>query len=497
MKSGRTQVEIIALYEELGSYRAVGALLGCDHKTVKRYVQAAGEAGQLAPALQRARVTDDFSGLIAARVEQSGGRVTARRLMRIMRAAGYGGSERSLRRALAEAKAVWRARQALEGRVYRPWVSEPGEWMLCDWGAAGTVPTPAGPRKLSFFSSVLGWSRYRTVSFSCSERFGALAVGLAHSFETAGGVPARVLFDNPKTVASGHLAGVAVLNPDLVRLAAHYRFCPCTTERQDPESKGKVEAVVRFTKSDLIPYEGFGSLDEANQAGAAWCEEVNGEVHYETRARPVERLEVERALFRSLPPARPALACGEERKVDRLATVRFISARYSVPHRLVGERVQVAASDRDLVIMHLGVPVAQHALLAPGEASITDCHYPTPAPSGVRPLRPRTPSEHAFLALGGEAEGYLRSAAAAGAARLHERLDEALSLARTRGEDEARAALSRASAFSRFANGDLHSIADGLRGVAPASVSEAEPLKLEGLPKVAVRSLTDYRRACA
>ena len=80
MKSGRTQVEIIALYEELGSYRAVGSLLGCDHKTVKRYVQAAGEAGQLAPALQRARVTDDFAGLIAGRVEQSAGRVTARRL---------------------------------------------------------------------------------------------------------------------------------------------------------------------------------------------------------------------------------------------------------------------------------------------------------------------------------------------------------------------------------------------------------------------------------
>jgi transposase len=70
-----------------------------------------------------------------------------------------------------------------------------------------------------------------------------------------------VLFDNPKTVATGHIAGAAVLNPDLVRLAAHYRFSPRTTERQDPESKGKVEALVRFTKSDLIPYEGFGSLD--------------------------------------------------------------------------------------------------------------------------------------------------------------------------------------------------------------------------------------------
>jgi len=487
-------VEIIALYEELGSYRAVGALLGCDHKTVKCYVEAAGAAGQLAPVLQRSRVTDDFAGLIAERVEQTHGKITARRLMRILRAAGYRGSERSLRRAVALAKEAWRAKQALEGRVYRPWVSEPGEWLLCDWGAAGTVPTAAGPRKLSFFSAVLGWSRYRTVSFSCSERFGALAVGLAHSFEQLGGVPGRVLFDNAKTVATGHLAGVAVLNPDLVRLAAHYRFSPRTTERSDPQSKGKVEALVRFTKSDLIPYQGFGSLDEANQAAAAWCAEVNGELHYETRARPAERLESERPLFRSLPTQRPAVCCGEHRKVDRLATVRFASARYSVPHRLVGQIVQVAASDRDVAIMHQGVPVAQHQLLAPGEASISDSHYPTPAPTGVRALRPRTPSEHAFLALGSEAEDYLRAAAAAGTARLHERLDEALSLARTRGEDQARAALARASEFSRFAHGDLGSIADGLRCAPPQVVAEAEPLTLEGLPQVAVRSLDDYRR---
>src|SRR6266508_3633372 len=143
MKSGRTQVEIIALYEELGSYRAVGALMGCDHKTVKRYVEAAGDAGQLAPVLVRSRVTDEFAGLICERVEQTHGRVTARRLMRLVRAAGYAGSARSLLRAVGEAKAGWRAKQALEGRVYRPWVSEPGEWMLCDWGAAGTVPTAA------------------------------------------------------------------------------------------------------------------------------------------------------------------------------------------------------------------------------------------------------------------------------------------------------------------------------------------------------------------
>jgi transposase len=149
LKDGREQVEVIALYEELGSYRAVGALLGCDHKTVKRYVELAGELGQLAPTQRRARVTDDYRGLIVEKVEQTRGRITARRLLRVLRAAGYEGSERSLRRAVSEEKRAFREREAREGRVFRPWRSGPGEWLVCDWGRAGTVETPAGPRRLS------------------------------------------------------------------------------------------------------------------------------------------------------------------------------------------------------------------------------------------------------------------------------------------------------------------------------------------------------------
>jgi hypothetical protein len=89
LKSGREQVEIVALYEELGSYRAVAAVVGCDHKTVKRYVELAGELGQLAPTATRARVTDEFRELIREHVEQSRGRITARRLLRVLSAAGY------------------------------------------------------------------------------------------------------------------------------------------------------------------------------------------------------------------------------------------------------------------------------------------------------------------------------------------------------------------------------------------------------------------------
>jgi transposase len=493
LKSGREQVEVIALYEELGSYRAVAALVGCDHKTVKRYVEMAGELGQLAPTRQRARITDDYRYLIRERVEQSRGRVTARRLLRLLRAAGYEGSERSLRRAVAEEKRAFREREAREGRVFRPWQSGPGEWLLCDWGSAGTVPTPAGPRPLSFFGSVLGYSRHRQLTFSCSERFGALATGLASNLEQLGGVPARVLFDNPKTVTLRDVAGAAVLNPDLVRLAAHYRFRPQTTAFYDAPSKGKVEAVVRFTKSDLIPYEGFGSLDEANGAARAWLAEVNAQPHSETKRPAVELLERERPLLRALPALRPAVACGEARKVDRLATVRFCSARYSVPHRLVAETVEIQASDRELTVIFEGVPVAQHPLLGPGECSIEDAPYPSPPPTGTRPLRPRTERERAFLALGAQAEGYLRAAAAQGTARLHERIDEALELAAARGEQRARQALERATEFGRFARGDLEAICDALGATPPVAAATVEPLRMAGLPAVPQRSLDAYR----
>jgi hypothetical protein len=284
-----------------------------------------------------------------------------------------------------------------------------------------------------------------------------------------------------------------VLNPDLVRLAAHYRFRPQTTAFYDAPSKGKVEAVVRFTKSDLIPFEGFGSLDEANAAARAWLEEVNAQPHSETKRPPVELLERERPLLRALPAVRPAVACGEPRKVDRLATVRFCSARYSVPHRLVGKTVEMQATDRELTVIFEGVPVAQHPLLGPGECSIEDAHYPSPPPTGTRPLRPRTDAERAFLALGEEAESYLRAAAAQGTARLHERIDEALELAATRSDLRARQALERASEFGRFARGDLEAICDALGATPPVPAATAKPLRLTGLPAVPRRSIDAYR----
>ena len=122
----------------------------------------------------------------------------------------------------------------------------------------------------------------------------------------------------------------------------------------------------------MVPQAPFGDLAGANAAASAWCAEVNGVMHSEICAVPAERLVTERELLAPLPSLRPGIGKLVTRKVDRLSCVRFASARYSVPARLIGAEVRLRTDDgRLLVIMTAaGDVVAGHFLVAPGEASV-------------------------------------------------------------------------------------------------------------------------------
>ena len=247
MLSPRQHLLVINLYEELGSYRAVADVVGCDHKTVKAHLERERQ-GEKRRA-RRATLADPYLDMIRAKLEVTNGRITAKALFRLVVTAGFQGSRRTLRRTVAELKAEWRKQQPR--RIYRPWQSAPGDVLIIDWAHVGTVMTTAGPRPLSAFCAVLGWSRYRFVHFTTSQRFAALASGLAACFEHLGGVTARVMFDNPKTVTTVFVAGQSVFNPELVRLAAHYPFSPDHRRGSGPrvEREGRSPGPLRRVRS--------------------------------------------------------------------------------------------------------------------------------------------------------------------------------------------------------------------------------------------------------
>jgi hypothetical protein len=207
-----------------------------------------------------------------------------------------------------------------------------------------------------------------------------------------------------------------------------------------------------------------------------------------------ERLLIERELLRPLPSLRLQIGAPSVlRKVDRLSCVRYASARYSVPTRLIGTRVAVVLDHGAVCLVEpaTGVIVAEHELGAPGSASILDAHYDGPRPAPSRGPRPKTYAEQQFCALGEDAEAFLIGAAAIGNTRLGSELEVLIGLGAAHGTDALIAALHRAVAFKRFRAADVRSILAAGAGT-PQPRPAGEALILD-LPVAPTRSLDAYK----
>jgi hypothetical protein len=124
------------------------------------------------------------------------GDVCHRRLV----AMGYVGSERTTRRAVAEAKRRWRAEH---GRRTRPWVVEPGLWMQWDYGDG---PVVAG-RSTVLFCAWLAWSRFGVVLALWDKTTPSAVMALDRALRAFGGAATYALTDNERTVSVDHVRG--------------------------------------------------------------------------------------------------------------------------------------------------------------------------------------------------------------------------------------------------------------------------------------------------
>jgi transposase len=456
-------MEILEAFDLVGTLRGAAALAGCDHKTVGHWVRAREDAGGglPRPARPRPRV-DAFAEKIEEWVERSRGKIRADRAHEKLVAMGYLGSERTTRRAVAEAKRRWRAEH---GRRTRPWIPEPGLWMQFDYGDG---PEVAG-RRTVLFCAWLAWSRFRVVIPLWDKTTPSVVMALDRALRAFGGAPTNALTDNEKTVSTEHNAGVAVRNPQIVAVARHYGLSIETCVPADPQSKGGSEATVRIAKADLVPTDhnlraSYASFAELEQACAEFSDRVNAREHRVTRRAPAVMLAEERARLHPLPAVAHTICFGQTRRVSWQSTISVGGAIYSVPCALRDERVWARIDGSELVVVHADHPegpheVARHTLTTPGRPSIQDGHYP-PRPGGAleRKPRARTAEERAFLQIGPGAERWLIAAAAAGTTKLRRKLAEAVALAKLHGSEAVEEALAVAAQAERFGDGDLAAI---------------------------------------
>jgi hypothetical protein len=155
----------------------------------------------------------------------------------------------------------------------------------------------------------------------------------------------------------------ACFHPEFLALCGHYYVQPIACSRRDPESKGIVEASVRYVKrkalagrsDDLVRFEDYVAF------APRWRDEIaNVRLHETTRERPRDRFARERSWLRRL----PAIPFDTDEIVPAVvsphARIEFDSNRYSVPPQLARQTVTVRADDQTVGILHQGQVVAQH-----------------------------------------------------------------------------------------------------------------------------------------
>lgn len=151
------------------------------------------------------------------------------------------------------------------------------------------MKTRQGKRvKVWLFAMVLSRSRQKYVYFQDYPFTTATAI-YAHqkAFEYFQGVPRRILYDQDRVFMVDENLGDLLLTSGFERYVRSESFEAVFCRKADPQSKGKVENVVKYVKDNFVGGRTFNGRDSINESVLGWLSRTgNGKVHSATRLIP-------------------------------------------------------------------------------------------------------------------------------------------------------------------------------------------------------------------
>jgi transposase len=287
-------------------------------------------------------------------------RRTARRLFEDLQAEGYAGAYDSVQRAVKAWKRS-RGRHA-STQAFIPLIFPPGDAGQFDWSheqveLAGVVQTV----KLAHFR--LAYSRRCFLVAYPRESQEMVFDAHDRAFAFFGGVPVRMIYDNPRTLVDVVFVGKERrFNRRFLALANHYLFEPVACTPGSGWEKGQVENQVGNIREWLFsPRPRFEDIRALNAWLVEQCERLGRRPHPSEPARSIG------ALFNEEQPHlrpfdRPFDGYFEQPcRVSSTCTVAYDRNRYSVPAEYAGARVSLRASAERILVVAEGEQIAAHA----------------------------------------------------------------------------------------------------------------------------------------
>lgn len=365
--------------------RRIASELGCSRTTVRRWLDQ-GEWRRPAP-VSRAKMLDGLDVWVEERFRRHAGNADVVR-QELAAEKSVAVSLRTVERAVAHLRQELRA----EARATARFETLPGQQLQIDFGQR-RVEIDGTPRLVSFFVATLGYSRRLHVRAFVGERQEHWFEGMESAFAAFGGVTAEVLLDNARALILSHdvASREVVVNPKLHAFARHWGFQVRACAPYRPRTKGKDERGVGYVKRNAIAGRGFESFAALEAHLAQWTREIaDRRVHGTTGEAPALRFARDEAgALKPLPGHGPFLAARElSRRVGPDCAVELDTNAYSVPWRLIGERVRVLVTAETVRITHAGVEVALHRRSAGRRGRIIDrTHFEGVAGAGGRVIR--------------------------------------------------------------------------------------------------------------
>ncbi|MGR9088935.1 MAG: IS21 family transposase [Gammaproteobacteria bacterium] len=377
--------QIKALYNHGNglSERQIAKQLKISRNTVSKYLKLPEPAiTELLSDTDRVKKLDDYRDYIIQLLQTYPG-LSAVKVLRKLKAKvdDLAVSDRSVRRYIQALKQEISFKQT---RYYEPVLDMvPGEQCQVDGGELRGVLVGGLETTVYFTVFVLSYSRLMHVSVSARPiDTDTLIRQHDAAFRYFGAQPAECVYDQTKLVVINETFRELELNQRFHHYATTAGFHIRACEGYDPESKGKVEAGVKYVKHNGLYGETFSDWRDLERYLVDWLDHTaNQRIHGSTGQSP-KILYAHEEQAKMLPYLTPTCvqappAAGVTRKADKTGLIAWQSNKYSVPMAYQGARVGVCEQDGKLRISDLsnGEMIAEHSLCLDKGQIIKNTHH--------------------------------------------------------------------------------------------------------------------------
>ncbi|WNF36619.1 IS21 family transposase [Bacillaceae bacterium IKA-2] len=203
-----------------------------------------------------------------------------------------------------------------------------------------------------------------------------------NAFRFYGGMSIEIVYDQDRLLAVSENAGDLIMTEEFTKYQQTRNFKIYLCRKSDPQTKGKIEQVVKYVKNNFAKNRTFDNLIDWQDSCMKWLKRTgNYKIHHNTKKRPVEVYALEKQHLQQVSGTyifEDIFDSSITRTINKDNVIRYDGNRYSVPrgtYRKSAPNIAYVNPDGEYLCIRLqknGQILAKHTIAEGSGAVISD-----------------------------------------------------------------------------------------------------------------------------